>query len=96
MSIHPVVKRRIKTRKGKGFSKAELKDAGLNANEALKHRISIDSRRSTKHEDNVKMLKTYTKNMKPEALTKEEKVKTVKEAKTIDPKAVKKKKTHVP
>jgi predicted flap endonuclease-1-like 5' DNA nuclease len=64
MSIHAIVNRRMKTRKAKGFSKAELKDAGLNVKEALKHSIPIDSRRSTKREENVKMLETYTKKMK--------------------------------
>jgi predicted flap endonuclease-1-like 5' DNA nuclease len=76
MNIHPVVKRGMKTRKGKGFSKAELKDAGLSVNAALKQGIPIDSRRSTKHEENVKMLKTYIEKTEPEAPVKEEKVKT--------------------
>lgn len=92
MSIHPVVKRSMKTRKGKGFSKAELRDAGLSVNDALKHRLPIDPRRSTKHEENVKTLKTYTKKAEPEAPAKEGKAKTAKpkEAKTVDQKAVKK------
>jgi predicted flap endonuclease-1-like 5' DNA nuclease len=72
MNIHPVVKRGMRTRKGKGFSKAELKDVGLSVNEALKQGIPIDSRRSTKHEENVKMLKTYIEKTEAEAPTKEE------------------------
>ena len=76
MNIHPVVKRGMKIRKGKGFSKAELKDAGLSVNAALKQGIPIDSRRLTEHEENVKMLKTYIEKTEPEAPTKEEKVKT--------------------
>ena len=36
MSIHAVVNRKMKTKKGKGFSKAELKNAELSVNEALK------------------------------------------------------------
>jgi predicted flap endonuclease-1-like 5' DNA nuclease len=76
MSIHAVVQRSIKTRKGKGFSKAELEDAQLGFNEALKHGIPIDSRRSTKHEENVNTLKTYIEKTEPEAPAKEEKVKT--------------------
>ena len=77
MSIHAIVNGIMKTRKGKGFSKAELKDAGLSVNEALKYSIPIDSRRSTKHEENVKMLGTYTRKMEPVTPAKEE-TKTVK------------------
>ena len=78
MKIHSVVKRGIKTRKGRGFSKAELKDVGLSVNEALKQGIPIDSRRSTKHEENVTVLKTHINKTGPEmpARAKEEKVKT--------------------
>jgi predicted flap endonuclease-1-like 5' DNA nuclease len=76
MSIRPIVKRSMKTRKGKGFSKAELKDAELSVNEALKYGIPIDLRRSTKYEENVKKLKTFFEKTKPEAPTKEEKAKT--------------------
>jgi len=74
MSIYAIVNRRMKTRKGKGFSKSELKDVGLSTKEALKYRIPVDSRRSTKNEYNVKLLKTYTKKMKPEISTKEEEI----------------------
>ena len=59
MDIYAVVKRKRKTRKGKGFSRAELRDVGLSPNEALKLAIPIDTRRSTKHENNVTTLKTY-------------------------------------
>ncbi|MDQ1278837.1 MAG: hypothetical protein QG670_97 [Thermoproteota archaeon] len=59
MSTDSIVKRSTITRTGKGFSKAELKDAGLSIDQALKSGISIDPRRSSKHEENVKTLKTY-------------------------------------
>ena len=80
MGIQSIVKRSTRMRNGKGFSKAELKDTGLSFNEALKQGIQIDPRRSTKHKENVKTLKTYAKKMKPKpkAPAKEEKVKTAK------------------
>ena len=58
MSIQAVVKRKRKTRKGKGFSREELREVGLSFSEALKRKIPIDTRRSTKHEENVEMLRT--------------------------------------
>ena len=92
MSIYPIVKRKLKTRKGKGFSRAELKDAKLNINEAYKYSIPIDLRRSTKHEENVKKLKTYIKKVEPKASTKEDKLKKPepKKAKNVNSEAVKK------
>ena len=71
MSIQAVVKR--KTRKGKGFSREELREVGLSFGEALKRKIPIDPRRSTKHEENVEMLKTAL-----------EPIESAKEAKTIE------------
>lgn len=96
MSIRPIVKRNMKTGKGKGFSKAELKDAELSVNEAFKRGIPIDPRRSTRHQENVKMLRAYTKKAELGPPVKEEKdrgiekVKTAKRTRTVDPKAVKK------
>jgi len=75
MRLQPVVKRSI-NREGKGFSKEELKDAGLSIDEALKQGILIDSRRSSKHEENVKTLKAFIGKMEPKAPAKKEKVKT--------------------
>lgn len=59
MDIYAVVKRERKSRKGKGFSREELMEVGLSFKEALKLRISIDTRRSTKYNENVKALNTY-------------------------------------
>lgn len=60
MKLHPVViKRNGRTRRGKGFSRDELKEAGTNPTQALKSGIPIDLRRKTKHKDNVKILKQY-------------------------------------
>jgi predicted flap endonuclease-1-like 5' DNA nuclease len=59
MSIQAIVKRKKKSRRGKGFSRGELKETGLNFNQALNMGIPIDIRRSTKHEENVETLKTH-------------------------------------
>jgi len=57
MKIQAVVWRKIKARKGKGFSRAELKEIGLSIRQALKLRIPIDTRRRTKREENIEALK---------------------------------------
>jgi ribosomal protein L13E len=42
---------------GKGFSREELKKAGLSLTEAVKLHIPVDPRRKTAHEENVETLK---------------------------------------
>jgi len=59
MAIQAVVRRGRKSRGGKGFSRGELKQAGLSFRQALKLEIPADIRRSTEHEENVTALKTY-------------------------------------
>ena len=59
MTIQAIVKRKRKSRRGKGFSREELKEKGLSFIQALKMGIPIDVRRSTKHDENVETLKTY-------------------------------------
>ena len=59
MEVYAVVSRQGKSRKGKGFSRGELKEVGLSLKQALKLGIQIDPRRSTKHGENVKTLKTH-------------------------------------
>jgi len=60
MSLQSTVKkRRGETRRGKGFSRGELREAGIDFQTALRLRIRIDQRRKTKHEENVKALKQY-------------------------------------
>ncbi|MFX1318680.1 MAG: ribosomal protein L13e [Promethearchaeota archaeon] len=49
------------TRRGRGFSHSELKDAGIELADARWMAIPIDSRRKTKHPENVKLLKDYAK-----------------------------------
>lgn len=59
-----VFKKSGKQRNGRGFSREELKKAGLNLNEALKLRIPVDSRRKTLHEENVDIVKAFLKSEK--------------------------------
>ena len=87
MSIEAIVKRKRKTRKGKGFSRGELKEADLSFSEALKQRIPIDTKRSTKHEENVKRLKTYSKALRPEPPVKKKvRIVELSEVKGVGPK----------
>ena len=67
MEIQAVVWKKTKERKAKGFSRAELKEIGLSLGDALKLGIPIDSRRRTKHEENVKVLKKNLKQDKKKA-----------------------------
>jgi len=58
MSVQPVVQKRgYETREGKGFSRDELKEVGIDFKTALRLHVPIDKRRETKHEENVKTLK---------------------------------------
>jgi large subunit ribosomal protein L13e len=56
-----------KQRCGKGFSREELKRAGLSVKEALKFGIPMDSRRKTAHEENVNVVKTFLERKKAES-----------------------------
>jgi len=74
MKTRPIVqKKNGKTREGKGFSKGELREVGVDFKQALRLTIPIDLRRKTKHEDNVKTLKQYLKSLKPPKLSKKRK-----------------------
>ncbi|MGD8564773.1 MAG: ribosomal protein L13e [Candidatus Bathyarchaeota archaeon] len=58
----PVVfKKDARKRYGKGFSRDELKKAGLNIKEAIKHSILIDPRRKTVHKENITTLRKLLK-----------------------------------
>ncbi len=59
MSIKAIVKKKGKTRKGRGFSRKELKETGLSLSRALRMGVPVDIRRKTKHEENVEALKPY-------------------------------------
>ena len=57
----PLVKRRISTReltrRGRGFSSGELREAGLSVDQARRLGLYVDLRRKTVHVENVKVLK---------------------------------------
>jgi len=57
--IYAVIKKGRKSRKGRGFSSHELKEAGLSFSQALELCIPIDPKRSTKYDENVDTLKAY-------------------------------------
>lgn len=65
-----VLKKDGKPRKGKGFSKEELKKAGLNITQARKLGVPVDSRRRTIHDENVEIVKTLFENKKTATKTK--------------------------
>jgi large subunit ribosomal protein L13e len=54
-----VLKKNGKPRKGKGFSREELRKAGLSLREALKSGVPIDIRRRTIHKENVKAVRSF-------------------------------------
>ena len=85
MTMEAIVKRKRKKRRGKGFSREELKEVGLSCTESLKLEIPIDARRSTKHKENVKALKAYISQRKIELPIKEKRVELT-EVKGIGPK----------
>jgi len=58
-----VQKKGDRTKGGRGFSRGELKEAGVDPKHALKLGIPIDPRRKTKHEENVKMLKKHLRGL---------------------------------
>ncbi|MCW4037651.1 MAG: ribosomal protein L13e [Candidatus Bathyarchaeota archaeon] len=57
--IYAFVKKGRTSRKGRGFSSYELKEAGLSIQQALELGIPIDPKRSTRYDKNVDALKTY-------------------------------------
>jgi large subunit ribosomal protein L13e len=57
MKIYAIIKKKNgKTRKGRGFSREELKKVGINYKTALRLGISVDLRRKTLHEENISIL----------------------------------------
>jgi len=56
-----ILKKRGRNRRGRGFSREELKKAGISQKQALKLQLPVDLRRRTAHEENVKLLKQQLK-----------------------------------
>jgi len=66
MKIRPIIRKKNgRVREGKGFSKGELREIGIDFKQALRQKIPVDLRRETKHEDNVKILKQHLQSLKP-------------------------------
>ncbi|MDH7477473.1 MAG: ribosomal protein L13e [Candidatus Bathyarchaeota archaeon] len=66
MTLKPkVFKKGGKQRYGKGFSREELKKAGISLREALKAGIPVDFRRKTIHTENVEAVKAFIEKEKP-------------------------------
>jgi large subunit ribosomal protein L13e len=63
MQPQPTVQKKDKTRRGRGFSRAELREAGADFRQALKLGIPVDPRRKTKYKDNIKTLKKYLQSL---------------------------------
>ncbi len=59
-----VIKKDGKHRPGRGFSRDELKMAGISSSEALKLGIPVDSRRKTAYRENVDVIKRFLKRRK--------------------------------
>lgn len=65
MKVYATVKKKNgNIRKGRGFSREELKKAGIDPKTALKLGISVDLRRKTLHEKNIDLLKQFLTSMK--------------------------------
>lgn len=76
MQLQPMVqKRKGETRRGKGFSRSELREAGIDPKQARKLGIPVDPRRKTKHDENVKFLKHYLSSLDLKKAPKSRKVK---------------------
>lgn len=57
--VAAVVYSKGRRRAGKGFSREEIRAAGLSVREALRLRIPVDVRRKTSYEENIRALKDY-------------------------------------
>jgi ribosomal protein L13E len=62
-----ILKPNGKQRSGRGFSREELKKAGLNSTEASRLGLPADLRRKTAHDENVEAIKVYVEKAKAEA-----------------------------
>ena len=63
MQPQPTVHRKGKTRRGKGFSRAELREAGVDFRQAFKSGVPVDRRRKTKYERNIKILERHLQSL---------------------------------
>jgi large subunit ribosomal protein L13e len=64
--ISPIVKRGARVKTGKGFSRGELIEVGLNPGEARHLGVPVDVRRSTSYTENVESLRKWVEEAKAE------------------------------
>jgi len=76
MKLQPTVQKKRKTRRGRGFSRAELREAGADLRQALKSGIPVDPRRKTKYESNIQILKQYLQSLSSKKTKKKKKPKS--------------------
>ncbi|MEM3458663.1 MAG: ribosomal protein L13e [Candidatus Bathyarchaeia archaeon] len=68
IAVKPTVfKKNGKQRLGRGFSREELKKAGISVSDALKLGVPVDLRRRTVHEGNIATVKEFLKRKKAES-----------------------------
>jgi ribosomal protein L13E len=62
MNLVVIVKKRTgKTRNGRGFSQSELKETGINIEQAKDWQLPVDKKRKTKNVENTEALKNFLK-----------------------------------
>ncbi|MDH5689331.1 MAG: ribosomal protein L13e [Candidatus Bathyarchaeota archaeon] len=64
MEVWPIVYRKNRTRKAKGFSRGELKEADIDTKSAVKLGLPVDPRRRSRHEENIGVLRRYLEDLK--------------------------------
>ena len=74
MEVQPVVYRKNRIRKGKGFSRGELKEVNLDLGGALRLGIPRDPRRRSKHQENIELMTRYLENLRASEQPKVKKV----------------------
>ncbi len=62
-----ITKQNGKQKPGKGFSPHELKQAGVNKQQAKQIGLPIDQKRKSTHEENVETIKAHAQQAKTEA-----------------------------
>ena len=67
-----IIKERRKKRSGRGFSREELKKAGLDLAKAARLKLPTDQKRKTAHEENVETIKNFIAKIKAETKPKAE------------------------
>lgn len=67
-----ITKQNGKQKPGKGFSPTELKNAGVNKQQARQIGLPIDIKRKSAHSENVEAIKAHAQKAKEQAIAKPE------------------------